>query len=396
MANKIRGKGEGSICPLPSGSYRAQISLQGRRISHTAKTRRECQDWIRKMNNQIDDGMNYDNSRILIKDYLSDWLKNSKPSYRSKTWKHFEQLIRDYINPQIGSIKLIDLRPEHIQRLYNFLLEHNIGAYTILKVHSVLHNALSHAVKLGTIPRNPASVVKTPKEPSKEMQILDENQVSQLLLSTKNHRLGMLIYLAMSTGMRQMELLGLKWSDIDWVKHTIRVERQLVRPEGKGVQFAPLKTKSGRRSIDISPRTIEALREHYNNQHLIKQSVGTKWQENDLIFTNSFGGPINPRNLLRDFKKLLQDAGLPPIRWHDLRHTTASIWLNQGIPVLVVSKRLGHSRPSITLDIYAHLIPNKQTELAEMIDELIMPIELHTTAHELHTDIFSQELTPKI
>ncbi len=396
MVNKIRGKNEGTIYQLPSGSWRTQVSLHGQRVGFTGKTKRECQDWIRKTYNQIDEGMTFDNSRVLLKDYLSGWLINSKASYRPNTWKHYEQIIHDYVGPQIGCIKLKDLRADHIQRLYNLLLEQEIGTYTILKIHSILHSALSQAVKLGIIPRNPASVVKTPKEPSEEMQILDESQLSKLLVATRDHRLGTLIYLEVSSGMRQMEVLGLKWTDIDWIRQTIKVERQLVRPDGKGIQFAPPKTKFGKRTIDISTRTIEALREHNNNQHIEKQSAGIKWQENGLIFTNSIGGPIHPRNLVRDFKKILKNAGLPPIRWHDLRHTAASLMLNQGVPVLVVSRRLGHSKPSITLDIYAHLIPNKQAEMVEMLDNLIMPIEVHTTAHELHTNLISEELTPHI
>ena len=396
MANNIRGKKEGSIHRLPSGSWRAQVTLQGRRLGFTAKTRRECQEWIKKTQSQIDEGMTFASTKITLAEYLDGWLSNSKFSKRPATWKHYEQLIRSYIVPIIGNIKIKDLRPEHIQGLYNQLLEQKVGVHVVRKIHTLLHSALVQAVKMGTIPRNPADAVMQPTEPSKEMKILDENQVSQLLVSVSGHRWEALFYLAVTTGMRQMELLGLKWTDVDWIKQTIKVERQLVRPDGEGIQFAPTKTKFGRRSVDLGSRAIEVLRRHYEHQHVVRMAAGEKWQEHGLIFTNSIGGPIHPRNLLRDFKILLRRAGLPVIRFHDLRHTAASLMLNHGTPILVVSRRLGHAKPSITLDVYGHLLPSVQAEAAEMLDELIMPIQLHTTAHDLHTTLVLEEPNPHI
>lgn len=396
MANKIRGKKEGSIHRLPSGSFRAQVTLQGRRLSFTAKTRRECQEWIKKVQGQIDEGMTFASTKITLAEYLDGWLSNSKFSKRPATWKHYEQLIRSYIVLIIGDFKIKDLRPEHIQGLYNQLLEQKVGVYVVRKIHTLLHSALTQAVKMGTIPRNPADAVMQPKEPSKEMKILDENQVSQLLVSVSNHRWEALFYMAVTTGMRQMELLGLKWTDLDWVKRTIKVERQLVRPDKEGIQFAPPKTKFGRRSVDLGSRAIEVLRRHYQHQHVERMAAGEHWIESGLIFTNSNGGPIHPRNLLRDFKMLLRHTGLPMIRFHDLRHTAASLMLNHGTPVLVVSRRLGHAKPSITLDVYGHLLPRMQAEAAEMLDELIMPIQLHTTAHESNSISRNRPTTPHI
>lgn len=396
MANKIRGKKEGSIHRLPSGSWRAQVTLQGRRLGFTAKTRRECQEWIKKTQGQIDEGMTFASTKITLAEYLDGWLSNSKFSKRPATWKHYEQLIRSYIVPIIGNLKIKDLRPEHIQGLYNQLLEQKVGVYVVRKIHTLLHSALVQAVKMGMIPRNPANAVMQPKEPSKEMKILDENQVSQLLVSVSDHRWEALFYLAVTTGMRQMELLGLKWTDLDWVKRTIKVERQLVRPDKEGSQFAPPKTKFGRRSVDLGSRAIEFLRRHYQHQHVERMAAGEHWIESGLIFTNSNGGPIHPRNLLRDLKMLLRHTGLPMIRFHDLRHTAASLMLNHGTPVLVVSRRLGHAKPSITLDVYGHLLPTMQAEAAEMLDELIMPIQLHTTAHESNSISRDRPTNPHI
>ena len=217
-----------------------------------------------------------------------------------------------------------------------------------------------------------------------------------MLFATKESRLESILQLAETTGMRQLELLGLKWIDLDWIKQTIKVERQLARTESRN-EFASLKSKFGRRTVSLGSKTIEVLRSQYKRQHAVRQAAGDLWTENDLIFTNATGSPLDPRNLLRDFKKLLRGAGLPIIRFHDLRHTAASLMLNHNVPVLVVSRMLGHSRPSITLDVYGHLIPSVQAEVAEKMDELITPIELIscTRLHPVAPDFRHQPVAPE-
>lgn len=260
--------------------------------------------------------------------------------------------------------------------MYNLLLAQGVGTYTVLKIHTVLHSALGHALKTGMIARNPVSLTMPPKEPSEQMKILDESRVSQLHIAAKGNRLEALLHLTLATGMREMELLGLKWNDLDWVKQTLKIERQLMRPEEGKISFAPPKTKSGKRSLKLGLKTIEMLRAHNNRQQGERIAAGERWKEHDLIFPNSLGGSIHQRNLLRDFKKLLREAGLSEIRFHDLRHTAASLMLNRGIAPIVISQSLGHARTSITLDVYGHLMPSMQNEAANVIDELITPIAL--------------------
>jgi integrase len=275
---------------------------------------------------------------------------------------------------KLGQVKIQDLRPEHIQNLYSSLLDDEVGDYTIIKVHTVLHSALQQATHIGMISRNPASYAQPPKEPATEMAILNESQVSQLLVAVNGHRWEALYHLAIVTGMRQMELLGLKWADLDWIRQMLKVERQLIRPDGNGVEFSSPKTRYGKRSVALGGKTVDVLRAHNERQQGERLAAGDKWVENGLIFTNSLGGPIDPRNLLRNFKQLLRDAGLPAIRFHDLRHSAATLMLNAGIPVIVVKRRLGHARASITLDVYGHLIPSMQSEAAELIDQMVTPV----------------------
>ncbi|MHA2064064.1 MAG: tyrosine-type recombinase/integrase [Candidatus Thorarchaeota archaeon] len=381
---KRRGNNEGTTYRLEDGSWRSQITLEGRRLSKSAKTRRECEEWRKKKIRQIDKGLTYISTKMTLSEYMTSWLSSVKASYRQTTWTHYNHVSLRYILPKIGKIKISDLRTNHIQNLYDSLLHQGVGVYTILKIHAVLHRALSQASRTGMIGQNPATNTIRPKPPVKEKEILDESQVNQILVGSKGTRLGPIIHLALVTGLRQMELLGLKWSDLDTMEKTLRVERQLERPNSQGSMFAPPKSKAGIRTLSIGSTTNQVLLEHYEGQESERSVAGERWQDHELIFTTSKGTPINPRNLLRDFKRLLAELDLPEITFHELRHTCASILLKRGIPLIDVSRLLGHSRPSITLNIYGHLIPSLQAETAEKIDVILAPVELHQIAPKLH------------
>ena len=383
---KRRGNKEGSIHQRDNGTWRAQVTIDGRRLSFSSKTRHESQVWLKKTTVEIDEGMTYASTKLTFNEYINGWLSSKKSSLRPATWMHYNQLSQKYIIPSIGSTKIRNLKPGKIQDLYNDLTSNGVGTQTVIKIHTVLHSTLSHAVKTGVLSSNPSSAAIPPKEPFKEMKTFNVNQIISMLIAAIGNRFHALFQLAVTTGMRQMELLGLKWTDLSWTKQTLRVERQLSRPDGEGIKFSHPKTKYGRREIALGLQTIEVLRDHYERQQTEIIAAGDNWIDHGLVFTNSFGGPIHPRNLLRDFKKFLKNAGLPVIRFHDLRHTSASLMLNHGIPLIVASRRLGHARPSITLDMYGHMIPNMQIEAAEKLDELVTPIELHPIAPELHQE----------
>ena len=168
------------------------------------------------------------------------------------------------------------------------------------------------------------------------------------------------------------ELLGLKWSDLDWASGVIYIKRQLQRVTGKGFKFSPPKTQAGRRMVQLGPETMRQLVDHRKRQEIEQLRKG--WKEHDLFFPSSIGTPTDQRNLHRYFKPMLKKAGLPDIRFHDLRHTAATLMLMNGIPIIVVSRRLGHSKPSVTLDIYSHYLPGMQKEAAILMDELVTPI----------------------
>lgn len=369
---KRRGNHEGSISERPNGRWLAQIRLNGNRISKIFETQKECRSWIKQMQAQIDSGLSWDATKLTLGEYLKRWLKDIEGSVRPKTHFQYTGVVKNHLNPKLGKIKLGDLTTNQVQLLYNSLRDESHSRRNVQLIHSVLHRALKVAAKQGLIGRNPVSGVALPKITTKEMSVLDDNQARQLMITAAGNRYEALLHLAITTGMRMGELLGLRWLDLDWASGTLKVQRQVQRHRGKGFVFQEPKTKAGRRVIELGPNTIRLLAGHHTRQEL--ESNTPSWEENGLMFPSSKGTPADQRNVNRFFKDLLKQAGLPEIRFHDLRHTAATLMLLNGIPVMIVSRRLGHSKPSVTLDIYGHYLPGMQKEAAALMDELVTPV----------------------
>lgn len=377
--NKHRGKNEGSLSQRKNGSWRAQVTLEGRRVSKGFKTKAEAQKWLQDMRNQIDDGLTFDATRITLEQFLTGWLETVKTSLRPKPALQYTNLTNRYLIPQMGKIKLQELRPDRIDRFYAELVEQGVGVRTVRYIHSVLHRAMEQAARSSYIPRNPAHGATLPRVPQVEMQYLDEDQVLQFLIAAQESRFYALYQLAIKTGMRQGELLGLKWQDISWRKGTLTVKRQVQRVPGQGFVFGEPKTKAGNRSIKLGEATLQALREHSQRQQVDRAAAGSQWQDLDLVFPSKVGTPMDQRNLLNDFYAVLARAGLHRIRFHDLRHTAASLMINNNIAINRVSQVLGHSKPSVTLDIYSHVFAGSQDDIAALMDEIVTPIPVSMT-----------------
>jgi integrase len=367
-----RGNNDGSIW-RERDRWRAAISLDGHRITKTFNTKEDCRTWIREMRNQVDIGLTYDNSLITLSQYMGTWLPSHAVRLRPNTLRQYQHFVNDYILPFLGYVRLKELRVEQIESLYQDMLG-NVGPRSVRYAHSVLNRCLKDAVKRGVIPSNPANGAALPRMEQNEMRFLDESQVLQFLAAARESRYEVLYNLAVRTGMRKAEVLGLKWTDLDWQRGTIRIQRQLQRVQGQGLLLLPPKTKSGRRTIQLGQHSLQLLRARFEAQRLERAFQGDNWQEHGLIFTTARGSPFDQRSMDRDYKQVLKRAGVENIRFHDLRHTAASLMLNNGIPVLVVSKILGHAKTSTTLDIYGHLIPIMQEEAARVMDELTTPI----------------------
>ncbi len=382
-----RGNNEGSIFKQDNGKWRAQVSVEGKRISHTANSKAECRDWIRKMLSQIGDGLTIEDSRLTLAEYLKEWIAIKKNDLRLRSGFQYERLIDLYIVPILGKTKLKDLNLRMVNQFYEHLKNKGVGLSNIRYSHRVLHAALEDAVKGGTIGRNPAHGATVPRASHKEMKMLNDQQVGSFLMAAANSKYKTLYHLAVTTGMRFSELRGLCWSDLDWIKGTIKVSRQIQDITGRGSFAGAPKSFAGTRTILLGETTLNELREQQRRVDEDKRKVGVDWKDNDLIFPSIIGTPFVAMSLHRDFKRVLQSANLPNIRFHDLRHTAASLMLNHGVPALIVSKILGHSNPSITLSIYAHSTVDMQSMAAGIMDAIVTPIpvsipRLHTVAHD--------------
>lgn len=372
MGKKHRGRNEGSIYQLPSGTWRAQVSMDGKRLSFSARTKSECQIWVQKTLIKKNKGQNHTTGLETVSDLLEHWIEISHLSLRSKTLYQYQGVANSHIIPQIGEIKVWDLSQDKLEVFYKELIDNGVGVRTVRLAHSILHRSLVKAVRYGLIHDNPAHGATLPRNIQKEIIALNKEQVSLFLQNTKGSYYEAFFNLAVITGLRQAELFGLRWSDLNWEKRTLNVYRQIQRVPGEQWQFIEPKTRAGRRTIILGNEVIGALRNHKEKQELYRGFAGDRWNENNLIFPNTHGNPMDPSNMRIEFNRVLSEAGLPKIRFHDLRHTAASLMLNHGIPLLVISRILGHSKPSVTLDIYGHLLTEGQEEAACYMNTLLL------------------------
>lgn len=369
---KRRGNNEGSIYQRSNGRWVVQIRIDGKRIAKSFDTQKECRTWIKQMQDQVETGLHWEATKLTLAEYLNQWLLEIDTEVKPKTHAQYSGIVRNHLIPYLGQLKIGELLPYHIQQFYTQKKEQGHSQRNIQLMHSVLRRALVIAERQGLIGRNPAKAVTTPKVVQREMMVLNDNQVRQLLITAQGDRYEALYHLAVTTGLRQGELLGLKWEDIDWASNTLRVKRQLQRRKGGGFNFPPPKTKAGRRIVQLGSETMRLLSEHRKRQDVAR--LDNEWQEHGMVFPSIVGTPTGQRILHKFFKRLLKKAGLPDIRFHDLRHTAATLMLMNGIPLIVVSRRLGHSKPSVTLDIYGHYLPGMQEKAANLMDELVTPI----------------------
>jgi len=370
-----RAAGEGSVFKR-GNRWVGQVGSGKNRETKYFDTQQEANAWRQKMNELRRQGLVLTGSKIFLSKFLDDWLVIAENSVRPNTYLQYSQIVHQHIVPSLGKILLKDLRPDHVQALYTKKLAGETSPRTTKMIHSVIHRSLNHALKLGLVVRNVSDMVTLPKVPQKEMQTLNDYQARQLIQAAEGSRYQVLFWVAISTGLRQGEILGLKWSDLDWNTGRMKIQRQVQRRKGEGLVFCEPKSASGRRQIKLGKTTLEKLREYKEMQYKEKILAGDKWQYYDLIFPSPIGTPLDSSNVTKVYKKCLKEAGLPDLRFHDLRHTAATLMLQQGINPKIVQERLGHSDISLTLNTYSHVLPSMQEEAAEKMDELLTLVEV--------------------
>jgi integrase len=372
---KKRGNNEGSITRRKDdGRWMARYTVYTakgpKRKTLYGKTRAEVAAKLTKAMSDRDGGLIFDAGNLTLDEYLDRWLIDSlRGTVRASTCVRHEVNVRVHINPALGRVKLKGLTPAHVRGLHREKLDAGLAPATVRKIHSTLHKALSQAVADGLIPRN-AAAVKAPRPVPKEINPLSAEEARALLEAAVavGDRFEALYVLAITAGLRRGELLGLRWEDADLKRGVMRVGRALVR-EGGGYRPGNTKTKRGRRSIRLTPRAISALKAHRKRQLEEKMKFAGLWRDHGLIFATQVGTPVNPENLVkRSFKPLLRRAGLPEIRFHDLRHTCATLLLGGGVHPKLVQELLGHATVAMTLDTYSHFLPSMGDQTARAME----------------------------
>lgn len=383
---KKRGMGEGSISKRKNGTWQAAITIgrdkngKQKRQYFYAKTRTEVSKKLTKAINELNNGTFIDKSTSpTMKMWIHTWLwEYKKNSIKSTTFEQYETILRVHAIPKIGDIKVSQLKPEHLQKLYNEMYDKKISARTIQILNTVLHGALKQAVKNNLAVRNVTEAVSLPKSKAKEMRVLTPTEQKQFMKVLKGDRMGNMYLFGLFTGLRRGELLALRWSDVDWEQRVLKVERALSRVKDysdtvnktKLVIEEP-KTLKSKRIIPLFDYLIEILHNQKEQQDTDKEKSYGIYEDNDIIFATELGLMIDPGNFNRKFYKLIDKAELPHANPHCLRHTFATRGLENGIDLKTMQELLGHSSISVTGDTYTHVLIDKKRNEMDKLNKLV-------------------------
>lgn len=367
---KRRGNGEGSIYQQADGRWCARVTIgrsdKGKRRVKAvyAWTKADVQKKLTKILTQKQDGTLCHSGRVTVGEFLDQWL-DSLSKQRTSTIASYRQIIKKHVKPYVGGVQLGILSPSNVNALYTSLREAKKSPRLVQMVHTVLRRALSRAVIEGSIPRNVCAAVERPSSEKPEMQCLSVEQAKSFLAAAEFDRLHALYVLAIYGGLRQGELFGLRRDDLDLDKGAVTVRRTLVELNGKFLVNPP-KSKKGTRRIQLPDAAVAALRDHLKRR-LVEGNAGAEY-----LFCDRDGGPLRRQNVLRrSFRPILEKAELPIIRFHDLRHTSATLLLAQKVHPKIVQERLGHSQIAITLDTYSHVLEGMDAEAADKIGDVL-------------------------
>ncbi len=382
MARRMNG--EGTIRQRKDGLYEVRITSRpdpstGRkkRVSRYAKTREEALRIRSELQLQYGSGAAVPTS-LTLGEWLPHWLElYARPSVRHSTYVSYEGYVRKHLVPALGALPLDKLIPADLQRLYlQKLQQDHLSPKTIANLHACLHRALQQAVKEQLILSNPCDAVDLPRKDAAEISVLTREQQAQLMQESYRHRYGVFIRLALSTGMRIGEIVGLRWSDVDLNNRILFVRSTLNRlPTVDGESKTQLfvgtpKTKNGRRSIPLFDAIILDFWDWRKVQEADAQLARCAYENTGYVVTNEFGRPIEPRTFRDHYIRILKAAGLPHFTFHALRHTFATRAIEQGMDVKALSKILGHASVGFTLDTYAHLLDDHKRESMLLMQEL--------------------------
>lgn len=351
----------------------------GKRIQkqQSFPNKKEAEEALNKIIYKIEKGEYYIPKDTLYSDYLyNTWIpthcKNS--NIKAKTLENYNFVIDHYISKKLGNIKIKDITPFTLQK-FNSYLQNDLGlsGTTCLNCHIVIRESLKDAVNWQIINRNAADAIKRPKKTTPEMKVLDKDEVIKVLNALKNYSIYLIVLVDFNTGLRRGEILALTWKDIDFIKGYINVNKQLQKINNV-LEITTCKSKSSVRCISIPDFLVPILLKEKEKQEKIKSIIGNKYEDNNLVFCQKNGKAYDPdyitRNFARKMEQISKEYNIPKIRFHDIRHTHATLLLEAGENISVVSKRLGHSKEATTLNIYSHVIPSMEKETKIRLNSL--------------------------
>lgn len=369
-----RANGEGSLYQTKAGKWIGALTVgytpDGKQVRQTVSgdTRKEVREKLDALIRQRDNGLPVRLEKQTVKQFLERWLEDIiKQRDKPRTYDSYRGQISKHIYPAVGHLPLGKLTPQHLQAIIRTMKDANLTPRTIVYTMRILRQALDQAMKWNLLPRNVARLVETPRDDKPERPAITLEQAHTTLRAVRGDRLEAMYYLALYLGMRQGELLGLRWQDVDLKAGTIRVTQQLVKADGGRPVFDQPKTKRSRRTLPLIPILIDQLRAHRVRQLEERLQAGATWTDYDLVFPTDRGTAIYAQALQYAWRRLQQTAGLTPIRFHDLRHACATLLAAEGVPARVVMEILGHANIQTTQQVYTHVLDASTREAIETL-----------------------------
>lgn len=381
-------KGGGTIRQRSDGRWEARYTVgrdpgTGKQIQRSVygQTQAEVRKKLSRISTEIDDGIYKDPSKITVGEWLDIWLSEYMGSVKPNTVATYITKVNNHLKPAFGAVRLTALSAPAIQKLCNDMQKGEKGGRkyspkSIKDLHGVLHKALQQAVEIGYLRFNPSDNCKLPRVKRRDIRPFENDEMSAFLQRIQGDKYELLYIVALFTGIRKSELIGLTWDCVDFMRGSITIKQQLqLSPDGFYYFTTPKNDKS--RTISVAPTVIDALKKQMRKQIEERTAADALWQQGEfqnIVFTNEFGGHMKPKTLHKRFKAIVTEMGLPDMRFHDLRHTYAVMSIQAGDDIKTVKENMGHYSAAFTLDVYGHVTEQMRKDSASRMEQFIQRV----------------------
>lgn len=382
MAKRKAANGSGTIRLRPDGRYEGIYTVghdpgTGKLIRKSvyAKTQKECAKKLREAINAVDTGSYVEPSKMTVEQWLNTWLAEYCKDVKQRTMDKYRSTVRLHLIPALGKTKLSTLNKIQVQRAFNKLgdKERPLAAKTVHDIHGILHRALQQAIELDIIAKNPADNCKLPRAEKTEIKPMNKQQISMFIEEIKTSRFGNVFMFDLLTGLRMGEMLALSWDCVDFEKGILRIRRQLHQVKG-GYVFGTLKNDKPR-YVPVPASVLELLKKQRTQQRLWKLAAGVLWQnEEDLVFTNEVGRHLAPNTVRAELRRVTKQMNMESFRFHDLRHSYATLCLSEGVDIKTLQSNLGHHTPAFTMEQYGHCTDEMKQASANRLESFIQSV----------------------